>query len=141
MTSNKMFSLNKVAPCKMQPENIETTTTQVTLYQRHYSTKVNATMCRIKHQSIRWFCDSLDLSGIDARKNIITTDIHISPDTCKHAAERGNVKLGYSKNFVKFILEALVFVKKVLHIHKLTGRTLHFGKIRLAASYKNFSLL
>ena len=49
MTSNKMFSLNKVAPCKIQPENIETTTAEVTLYQRHYSTKINATMCRIKH--------------------------------------------------------------------------------------------
>ena len=28
--------------------------------------------------------------------------------------------------FVKFLLDALVFVIKVLHIHKLTGRTLHF---------------
>ena len=93
MKSNKMFSLNKVAPRKIQPEIIETTITEVTLYQRHYSTKVNATMCRIKHQSIRWFCDSFDSSGIDARQNIITTDIHISPDTCKHAAERGYVNL------------------------------------------------
>ena len=55
-------------------------------------------MCRIKHQSIRWFCDSFDSSWIDARQNIITTDIHISPDTCKHAAEWGYVNLGYSKN-------------------------------------------
>ena len=70
MTSNKMFSLNKVAPYKIQPENIETTTAEVTLYQRHYSTKINATMCRIKHQSIRWFCDSFDSSGIDARAKI-----------------------------------------------------------------------
>ena len=97
-TSNKMFSLNKVAPCKIQPETIETTTAEVTLYQRHYSTKINATMCRIKHQSIRWFCDSFDSSGIDARQNIITTDIHISPDTWKHAAERGYVNFGYSIN-------------------------------------------
>ena len=57
-------------------------------------------MCRIKHQSIRWFCDSFDSSGIDARQNIITTDIHISPDTCKHVAERGYVNLGYSKNIL-----------------------------------------
>ena len=39
MTSNKMFSLKKVAPCKIQPENIEITTTEITLYQRHYITK------------------------------------------------------------------------------------------------------
>ena len=36
---------------------------------------------------------------------------------------------------VKFIVEALVLVIKVLHIHKLTGQTFHFGKIMLAASY------
>ena len=94
MTSNKIFSLNKVAPCKIQPENIKTRTTEVTLYQRHYSTKIIAIMCRIKHQSIRWFCDSFDSSGIDARQSRITTDIHISPDTCEHAAERGYVNLG-----------------------------------------------
>ena len=40
MTSNKMFSLNKVAPCKVQPENIKITHAYVTLYQRHYRTKV-----------------------------------------------------------------------------------------------------
>ena len=54
-------------------------------------------MCHIKHQSIRWFCDSFDSSGIDARKNIITTDIPNSPDNYEHAAERGYVNLGYSK--------------------------------------------
>ena len=57
-------------------------------------------MGRIKHQSIRWFCDSFDSSGIDARQNIITTDIRISPDTCQHADERGYVNRGYSKNIL-----------------------------------------
>ena len=33
MTSNKMFSLNKAAPCKVQPENIKVTHAYVTLYQ------------------------------------------------------------------------------------------------------------
>ena len=32
MTSNKIFSLNKVVPCKIQPENIKTRTAEVTLY-------------------------------------------------------------------------------------------------------------
>ena len=32
MTSNKSFSLNKVAPCKVQPENIKVTNAYVTLY-------------------------------------------------------------------------------------------------------------
>ena len=96
MTSNKMFSLNKVAPCKVQPENIKVAHAYVTLYQRHYRTKVNATMCRIKHQSMRWFCDSFDSSGIDARQNMITTDLHLSADQCKLAADRGYLNLGYA---------------------------------------------
>ena len=89
MTSNKMFSLNKVAPCKVQPENITVPHAYVTLYQRHYRTKVNATISRIKHQSMRWYRDSFDSSGIDARQNMITTDLHLSADQCKSAADRG----------------------------------------------------
>ena len=87
MTSSKMFSLNKVAPWKVQPENIKLTHPYVTLYQRHYRTKVNATMCRIKHQSMRWFCESFDSS---------TTDLHLSADQCKSAADRGYLNLGYT---------------------------------------------
>ena len=44
MTSNKIFSLNRVAPCKVQPENIDITHACVILYQRHYRNKVNATI-------------------------------------------------------------------------------------------------
>ena len=95
MTSNKIFSLNKVAPCKLQPENIKVTQAFVTLYQRH-RTKVNATMCRIKHKSMRWFCDSFDSSGIDARQNMITTDLHLSADQCKSVADRSYLNLGYA---------------------------------------------
>ena len=96
MTSNKRFSLNKVAPCKVQPENIKVTNAHVTLYQRHYRIKVNATMCRIKHQSMHWFCDFFDSSGIDARQNMITTDLHLSADQCKLAADRGYLNLAYA---------------------------------------------
>ena len=96
MTSNKMFSLNKLAPCKVQPENIKVTHAYVALYQRHYRTKINATMCRIKHQSMRWFCDSFVSSGIDARQNMITTDLHLSADQCKLATDRGYLNLGYA---------------------------------------------
>ena len=35
--------------------------------------------------------------------------------------------------FMKFILDCLVLIRKA--IHKITGRSLHFGKVLLAASY------
>ena len=52
MISNKTFSLIKVAPSKIKPENIENTNTEATLYQRHYRTKIIATMCRIKNRNL-----------------------------------------------------------------------------------------
>ena len=55
MTSNRVFSLRRVAYCDIQSENIEVTSYYFERYQRHGSTKENATRCRIKHQSMRWF--------------------------------------------------------------------------------------
>ena len=42
-------------------------------------------MCRVKHQSMRWFCDLFDSSGIDDQQNVITTYFHLSADQCKSA--------------------------------------------------------
>ena len=44
---------------------------------------------------MRWFCDSVDSSGIDDQQNVITTYLHLSADQCKSAADRGYLKLGY----------------------------------------------
>ena len=96
MTFNNRFSLNTVAPWKIQPKIITVTHAYVTLYQRHSHTKTNDTMCRIKQQSMRWFRESLDSSGFDARENVITTEFHLSADQCKLAADRGYLNLGYS---------------------------------------------
>ena len=116
-----MFSLNKVAPCKVQPENIYLTHAYVTLYQIHYRTKVNATMNQIKHQSMHWFCGSFDLSGIDARQNVITTDLHLSADQCKSAAKRGYLNLGYASignNPFKFNVKTVNYA----HVGKFDGK-------------------
>ena len=37
--------------------------------------------------------------------------------------------------FVKFILDCLVFIMKAMHIHKITGHSLRFGKVLLSASH------
>ena len=95
-TSNKIFSLNKVAPGKVQPEKIKVTHAYTTFCQVHYRTKVNATMCQIKQQSLRWFCGSFDSSDIDARQNVINTDLHLSANQCKSAADRGYLNLSYA---------------------------------------------
>ena len=45
---------------------------------------------------MRWFCDSFDSSGIDARQNVITTDLHLSTNQYKSAADRGYINPGYA---------------------------------------------
>ena len=39
--------------------------------------------------SMRWFYDSFDSTCIDARQNVINTQLHLSADQWKSAAERG----------------------------------------------------
>ena len=86
-----------------------------------------------------------DSSSQNGSTQNIYLDNLISPDFWKNEYTRVFGTIQYylercgiifaSFLFVKFILDSLVFVIKVLHIHKLTGRTLHFGKIMLAVSY------
>ena len=75
MISNQMYSLNKLAPCEIRPDKISTNQARVTLYQRNYKVKLEATMCKATQQQLRWLCDSFDSSGIDARHNTITTSV------------------------------------------------------------------
>ena len=84
----------------------------------------------------RFYQDSSSQYG--STQNIYL-DYLISPDFWKNEYTRifGTIQYYLEKCgiifasllFLKFILDALVFVIKVLHIHKLTGRTLHFGKL------------
>ena len=88
MISNQMYSLNKVAPCEIRPDKISTNQARVTLYQRNYKVKLESTMCKATQQQLRWFCDSFDSSGIDARHNTITTSVKLDAQKCKLAKER-----------------------------------------------------
>ena len=45
MFSNQIYSLKKVAPCKIRPAEISTNQARVTLYQRNYKFKIEATKC------------------------------------------------------------------------------------------------
>ena len=88
MISKQMYPLNKVAPCEVRPDKISTDQARVTLYQRHYKVNLEATMCKASQQQLRWFCNSFDSSGIDARHNAITTSAKLDAQKCKLAKER-----------------------------------------------------
>ena len=75
----------------------------------------------------------------------IYLDYLISPKFWKNEYTRIFEKLQYylekcgivsaSFLFVKFVLDCLVFTIKAMHIQKITGRSLRFGKVLLAAAY------
>ena len=93
MISNQMYSLNKVAPCEIRPDKISTNQARVTLYQRNYKVKLEATICKATQQQLRWFCDSFDSSGIDARHNTFTTSLKLDAQKGKLAKERKKNKV------------------------------------------------
>ena len=43
-----MYSLNKVAECKISPEDLYIAPATITLYQKKYRTDLSATMCSVK---------------------------------------------------------------------------------------------
>ena len=109
MISNQMYSLNKVAPCEIRPDKISTNQARVTLYQRNYKVKLESTMCKATEQQLRWFCDSVDSSGIDTRHNTITTSVKLDAQKCKLAKERKKIKLSPSSSSVEFDFDKSLF--------------------------------
>ena len=83
--SNKMYSLNKVAPCKIEPQTVEISKVKGQIFNRFFRGKLEATMCRASHQSIRWYCCLFDASGIDAKRSTITTDLDLTPEQRRQA--------------------------------------------------------
>ena len=85
MDSNKMYSPNKVAACKIEPQNVEISKVKAQIFNRFFRRKLEATMCRASHQRIRWYCGVFDASGIDAKRSTITTDVDLTPEQCSQA--------------------------------------------------------
>ena len=108
MISNQMYSLIKVAPsCEIRPDEISTNQAPVTLYQRNYKVKREATMCKATQQQLRWFCDSFDSSGINARHNTITTSVKLDAQKCKLAKERKKIELSPFSSSIGFDFDKL----------------------------------
>ena len=80
-----MYSLNKVAPCKIEPEKVEISKAKEQTFNRFFMGKLEATMCRASHQSIKWYCGVFDASGIDSKRSTITTDVDLIPEECRQA--------------------------------------------------------
>ena len=69
---------------------------------------LEATMCEATQQQLRWFSDSFDSGGIDARQNTITTSVKLDAQKCKLAKERKQIKL-YPSRSVDFDFDKSLF--------------------------------
>ena len=101
MDSNKMYSLSKVAPCKIEPQNVENSKVKGQIFNRFFRGKLEATMCRASHQSIRWYCDLFDASGIDAKRSTITTDVDSTPEQCRQARLTNKLSINGKEILIK----------------------------------------
>ena len=72
MDSIKMYSPNKESPCKIGPQNSEVS--KRTIFQQFFRGKLETTMFKVNHQSIRRYCGVFDASVINAKRSTITTD-------------------------------------------------------------------
>ena len=93
MTQNKMYALNKVAPCKIAPENTRRSFANVILYQRLFRSEINATMCRVSHNRLKWHCGHHDHSSMDAKTNTITSYLELTARDCEIAAKTNTLTL------------------------------------------------
>ena len=80
-----MYSLNKFAPCKIEPQTVEISKVKGQIFNRFFRGKLEATMCRARHQSLRWYCGLFDASGNDAKRSTITADVDLTPEQCRQA--------------------------------------------------------
>ena len=93
MKESKTYALNQVAQCKIKPKNIKVAPATVTLYQRSYRTKVEAVMCRVKSQALRWYCGFLSHSFLAYDQISLTTDVIVPPENCRLANKTGQIAI------------------------------------------------
>ena len=104
--SNKMNSLNKIAPCDIETEKMKVSEATATILQRKYKTKLEATMCKVTHQRLKRYCDTFDDSGLSDTQATISLDIKLTAEQCLKAKKTGSAtinthKVPFTKNVKK----------------------------------------
>ena len=93
MTKNNLYSLNNVKPCIMSPQINKMNDVKLTMYTKHFWAEINVTICRIKHQGIKFCCRKHDHTSMDIEQPQITSDLDLFPEQCKQASEAKSLKL------------------------------------------------
>ena len=87
MQDNRMYSLNKVAECKISLENLCIAPATITLYQKNFRTDLSATMCSVKVHVFRYNCGMFSHTSYVHDQNSITYDMIVTPEMCRLASK------------------------------------------------------
>ena len=84
MTKKNLYVLNQVSKFNIAPENLEVSRAKITMYTKHFRQEINATVCRVKHQSEQWHCGFGYDSSMDAHHTGgVTLDLTVTASQCR----------------------------------------------------------
>ena len=94
MTENKFFALDQVSKCNIAREDLKVSRAKITMYTKHFRQEINATVCRVKHQSEQWHCGFGDDSSMYAHHTgRMTIDLTVTASQCKTLAKGDSITL------------------------------------------------
>ena len=82
----------------MASQKFEMNNIKLSMYTKHFRTEINATICRVKHQRNRFYCEMHDPTSMDIEQPQITSDIYLTLKQCNQACE-GRSLILFDHNF------------------------------------------
>ena len=110
MQDNRIYSLNKVAECKIPPENLYIAPATITLYQKNYRTGLSATVCSVKVHVFRYNCGMFSHTSYVHDQNSITYDMIVTPEMCRLASK--SKKKSKSQHLMKILMFPLNLIQR-----------------------------
>ena len=123
-TENNLYALNQVYKSNNAPEILEISRAKITMYTKHFRQGINATVCRVKHQSEQWHCGFGDDSSMVAHHTGgITVDLTVTSSQCRTLAKGGSITLKDETLEFKKGVKTTVVKHKILMTTERTSAT------------------
>ena len=90
---NRMYSLNKLAECKVSPENLYIASATNTLYQKNYLTDLSQQNVLSRSTFLRYNSGMFFRTSYVHDKNSFTYDMIVTPKMCRLASKSIKIKV------------------------------------------------
>ena len=111
LQNSKTYTLNKIADCNFQPQDLEATETWIRVYQQIFKDSLDATMCKLNYQVRSWYCGTWSHSSNTFTKPTITSQFVLSPEQCRTASRIGHTTVYMDRR--EFIIPFVLDTKKL----------------------------